>query len=183
MPSIINILHLGHVFWGITSFHLLCTPPYPVLWVCFVQVAAGNGRHLLFGVYWLNIRGYTSVQELASGRESHLHGNHRINNQLHRFVTNPTQNLISSLYLEIWTPLLSVRRFRTLYSQFHIPYYTDIRHKHSTSFTCASTGTFEESYFYFQPVQNTSSFLYTVQTGTRVHTESWSTGPGDSSRA
>lgn len=89
MPHIVNILHLGRVFLEINSFHLLCTPPHFVLWVCLVQVALSNGRHLLFGVYWLNIRGQTSVQELASGSDSRLHGNYRINNQLRRFMTNP----------------------------------------------------------------------------------------------
>ena len=89
MPYIVNILHLGRVFLEINSFHLLCTPHHFALWVCLVQVALSNGRHLLFGVYWLNIRGQTSVQELASGSNSRLHGNYRINNQLRRFMTNP----------------------------------------------------------------------------------------------
>ena len=90
VPYIVNILHLGRVFLEINSFHLLCTPPpHFVLWVCLVQVALSNGRHLLFGVYWLNIRGQTGVQELASGSDSRLHGNYRINNQLRRFMTNP----------------------------------------------------------------------------------------------
>jgi len=50
-PYIVKILRLGRVFLEINSFHLLCTPSHFVLWVCLVQVALSNGRHLLFGVY------------------------------------------------------------------------------------------------------------------------------------